>query len=119
MTYLEAVYYGEENRSGIRYSNTNKHTERNTDRQIKICPQCDTVYEIYSQQGRKYDQYNYIDFPRYGKGKEKCAECRQKNNEKTFFTWDRGHRSAISMKKFRSPYKKNDRRVSKKEKICH
>ena len=71
LNYLELVYYGEENRAGIKYSNQNRHTERNTDRQIKICPECNITYEIYSKGQGKYDQYNYQDFPRYGKGREK------------------------------------------------
>ena len=86
LNYLELVYYGFENRDGVKYSNFNRHTEINTDREIKICTKCDKVYEVYALGGGNYEQFNYLDFPRYGKQKEKCAECRKLDGEKIFFT---------------------------------
>ena len=70
LNYFELIYYGLDNQNGIRYSNYNKNAEKNADREIRICPKCDRVYQIYCLGHRKYNQFNYKDFPRYGKGKE-------------------------------------------------
>jgi len=113
MNYLELIYKGLDDRNGIKYSNFNRHTEINTDREIKICTKCDKVYEVYALGGGNYEQFNYIDFPRYGKQKEKCAECRKLDGEKIFFTWNRGHRTTLPISRFRARYKKQDLRFKK------
>ena len=114
LTYLELIYYGLEYTNGIRYSNYNRSAERNADKIIRICPKCDRVYEIYCVGHKKYNQYNYKDFPKYGKEKEKCAECRRVDGEEVFFTWDRGSRTSIPISRFCSGYKERDVRNKKK-----
>jgi len=106
LTYLELVYYGLDYQNGRRYSKYNKNTEVNADREIRICTQCDKVYEIYNVGQKKYVQFNYEDFPRIGKRKEKCPKCRRSDGEKTFFTWDRGSRTSIPISRFSLGHKK-------------
>ena len=113
LTYLELIYYGLDCQNGVRYSNYNKSSQRRVDREVRICPKCDKVYEIYNVGQAKYIQFNYEDFPRYGKGKEKCAICRLNDGEKVFFTWDRGGRTDIPIDRFRIGYKARDVRNKK------
>ena len=116
LNYFELIYYGLDNQNGIRYSNYNRSAEKNADREIRICPKCDRVYQIYCLGHRKYNQFNYKDFPRYGKEKEKCAICRKLDGEKIFFTWDRGHRTSVPISRFRPGYKERDFRSQSKSK---
>ena len=116
LNYLELIYYGLDVQNGRRYSNYNKHTEVNADREIRICTKCDKVYEIYNVGQKKYVQFNYEDFPRIGKRKEKCAMCRRANGETAFFTWDRGSRTSIPISRFSLGYKKKIIRNEKKTK---
>tara|TARA_R110002051_G_C8501481_1_gene464834 strand:+ start:276 stop:644 length:369 start_codon:yes stop_codon:yes gene_type:complete len=116
LNYLELIYYGKDCQDGIRYSKYNKHSEKNADREIRICTKCDKVYEIYNVGQKKYVQFNYKDFPRIGKRKEKCAMCRRKNGETAFFTWDRGSRTSIPISRFSLGYKKKIIRNEKKTK---
>ena len=114
LNYLELIYYGLDYTNGIRYSSYNKNSERTADKIIRVCPDCDRVYEIYCVGHKKYDQFNYKDFPKYGKEKEKCAECRRMDGEKVFFTWDRGSRTSIPISRFRPGYKKRNFRIQSK-----
>ena len=100
LTYLELVYYGLDVQNGRRYSDYNKNTEKNADREIRVCTKCDRVHQIYNVGQKKYVQFNYKDFPRIGKDKEKCAICRRNDGEKTFFTWDSGSRTSIPISRF-------------------
>ena len=105
LNYLELIYYGKDCQNGLKYSKYNRKAEKNVDREIRICNKCDKVYEIYNVGQKKYVQFNYEDFPRIGKNKEKCAICRRADGEKTFFTWDRGSRTSIPISKFSLGYK--------------
>ena len=116
LNYLELIYYGKDCQNGMRYSDYNKNTERNADREIRICPKCDKVHQIYNVGQKKYVQFNYKDFPRIGKGKEKCAVCRLNDKEEVFFTWDSGGRTGIPISRFSIGYKEKNIRNKKKTK---
>ena len=116
LNYLELIYYGKDCQDGIRHSKYNKKTEKNADREIRICTKCDKVYQIYNVGQKKYVQFNYKDFPRIGKDKEKCALCRRNDGEKTFFTWDSGSRTSVPISRFSLGYKKKTIRNKKKAK---
>ena len=116
LNYLELIYYGKGCQNGMRYSDYNKNAERNADREIRICTKCNKVHQIYNVGQGKYIQFNYKDFPRLGKGKEKCAICRRSDGEKTFFTWDRGNRTELPISKFSLGYKERTIRNKKKTK---
>ena len=116
LNYLELIYYGKDYQNGMRYSDYNKNTERNADREIRICPKCDKVHQIYNVGQKKYVQFNYKDFPRIGKGKEKCAVCRLNDKEEVFFTWDSGGRTGIPISRFSIGYKERNIRNKKKTK---
>jgi hypothetical protein len=105
-TYFEMVYYGLDRSDRKRHSGYNKGSEKNVDRDIRICPECDKVYEVYGVGQGVYNQFNYVNFPRFGKLKEKCANCREENGEKTFIVWHRSSASTHPMSMFRSGYKK-------------
>jgi hypothetical protein len=114
-TYFEMVYYGLDRSDRKRHSTYNKGTEKKADMEIKICPKCDKVYEVYGIGQRKYNQFNYENFPRYGKRKEKCASCRVLDGEKTFIAWHRGSSTRIPVSRFRPGYKKGDVRNKEKD----
>ena len=116
LNYLELIYYGKDCQNGMRYSDYNKNTERNADREIRICPKCDKVHQIYNVGQKKYVQFNYKGFPRIGKGKEKCAVCRLNDKEEVFFTWDSGGRTGIPISRFSIGYKERNIRNKKKTK---
>ena len=83
---------------------------------ILIIIKCDKVHQIYNVGQKKYVQFNYKDFPRIGKRKEKCAICRRADGEKTFFTWDGGGRTSIPISRFSLGYKERTVRNKKKTK---
>ena len=88
LNYFELVYYGKDCQNGLKYSKYNRKAEKNVDREIRICNKCDKVYEIYNVGQRKYVQFNYENFPRIGKNKEKCAICRRSDGEKVYLSVD-------------------------------
>ena len=116
LNYFELIYYDLESDRDVKPSNYNKGAERNADREIKICIKCDKVYEIYNVGQQKYNQFNYKDFPRIGKQKEKCALCRIEDGEKTFIAWHRGACTEIPISRFRPGCKKGNVRIKEKAK---
>ena len=116
LNYFELIYHGLDCSDRKRHSNYNKGSEKNTDREIKICTKCDKVYEIYNVGQGKYNQFNYKDFPRFGKQKEKCAICRADDGEETFIAWHRGACTAIPISRFRPGYKEGNVRIKKEAK---
>ena len=45
-----------------------------SDKVLKLCPNCDRVYERLVVVKAKYDKY-YVDFPKYGKKTKVCLHC--------------------------------------------
>ena len=44
---------------------------------VKVCPNCDVVYETtFNQYKRKYKAYYYEDFPRRGLYRQICLKCK-------------------------------------------
>jgi len=118
LNYLESISLGLDfdYRNGVKHSGYNKGSEKNADREIKICTKCDKVYEIYNVGQGKYNQFNYKDFPRFGKQKEKCAICRDSDGEKTFIAWHRGACTEIPISRFRTGYKEGTVRIKEEAK---
>ena len=116
LNYLESISLGLDfdYRNGVKHSGYNKGSEKNADREIKICTKCDKVYEIYNVGQGKYNQFNYKDFPRFGKQKEKCAICRDSDGEETFIAWHRGACAEIPISRFRTGYKEGAVRIKEK-----
>jgi len=116
LSYLESISLGLDfdYRNGVKHSGYNKGSEKNADREIKICTKCDKVYEIYNVGQGKYNQFNYKDFPRFGKQKEKCAICRDNDGEETFIAWHRGACAEIPISRFRTGYKEGAVRIKEK-----
>ena len=116
LNYLESISLGLDfgYRNGVKHSGSNRGSGKNADREIKICIKCDKVYEIYNVGQGKYNQFNYKDFPRRGKQKEKCATCRKNDGEETFIAWHRGACTEIPISRFRPGYK--EKNVRDKEK---
>tara|TARA_R100000664_G_scaffold2996_1_gene7058 strand:- start:34044 stop:34241 length:198 start_codon:yes stop_codon:yes gene_type:complete len=51
---------------------------KTADKRIKYCPGCKKCWEsIYY--GSKQNIYHYLDFPTYGKAREICKVCVEKN----------------------------------------
>tara|TARA_R100001443_G_scaffold85527_1_gene92232 strand:- start:41 stop:421 length:381 start_codon:yes stop_codon:yes gene_type:complete len=49
-----------------------------SDKVLKLCPNCDRIYETLTVADKKYNQY-YLDFPKYGKKKKTCLFCLKDN----------------------------------------
>jgi len=45
-----------------------------SDKVLKLCPECDRVFERLVVAKARYDQY-YVDFPKYGKKTKVCLHC--------------------------------------------
>ena len=45
-----------------------------SDKVLKLCPNCDRIYERLVVAKEKYDKY-YVDFPKYGKKTKICSHC--------------------------------------------
>ncbi len=45
-----------------------------SDKVLKLCPNCDRIYERLVVAKAKYDKY-YVDFPKYGKKTKVCLHC--------------------------------------------
>ena len=116
LNYLESISLGLDfdYRNGVKHSGYNKGSEKNADREIKICTKCDKVYEIYNVGQGKYNQFNYKDFPRFGKQKEKCAICRDKDGEENLIAWHRGACAEIPISRFSTGYKEGAVRIKEK-----
>ncbi len=110
---MELVFagYWDQNRDSIKYSGPNTYTSIATDKDLKVCTKCNKVWEIGKIGAGKYTQFTYDDFPRYGKGKDKCAKCRLEDNESFFNSWDRGKSKRISFIRFQYHHKYKESNV--------
>ena len=103
----------DKSRKSPRYDGNSSYTSLAADKDIKICPKCNKVWEIYNIGCGKYTQFSYKDFPKYKKGRDKCARCRLDDGETFFTAWDRGKSKRIPFTRFNIRYKERDVRAQK------
>ena len=57
---------------------------KNTDNRVMYCTSCRRCWEVFIQENFKKESReirHYVDFPSYGKTKQKCDLCKGESNE--------------------------------------
>ena len=56
--------------------------QRNVDKNIRICPFCDNLWEnFYVPQGCRWESYGKDSIPRIGKTEKICPKCKSKGKD--------------------------------------